>query len=77
MSLNWNQFEAKFEGRVNDRFEELAYILFCKRFNQSKGILRYKNQKAIENEPIEYDGKIIGFQANFLKNHWGKARRRL
>ena len=48
MSLNWNQFEAKFEGRVNEKFEELAYILFCKRFNQSKGILRYKNQKAIE-----------------------------
>ena len=47
MSLNWKQFEAKFEGRVNEKFEELAYILFCKRFNQSKGILRYKNQKAI------------------------------
>ena len=26
MSLNWKQFEAKFEGRVNEKFEELAYI---------------------------------------------------
>lgn len=74
MSLNWKQFEAKFEGRVNEKFEELAYILFCKRFNQSKGILRYKNQKAIENEPIEYDGKIIGFQAKFFEKPLGESK---
>ena len=77
MSLNWNQFEAKFEGSVNDKFEELSYILFCKRFNQSKGILRYKNQKAIENEPIEYEGKIIGYQAKFFEKTLGESKKEI
>lgn len=77
MSLNWDYFKAKFEKSVNDKFEELAYILFCKRFNQSKGILRYKNQKAIENEPIEYEGKIIGYQAKFFEKPLGECKREI
>ena len=77
MSLNWHHFEAKFEGRINEKFEELAYILFCKRFNQLNGILRYKNQKAIENDPIEYDGKIIGFQAKFFEKTLGESKKEI
>lgn len=40
-------------------------MLFCYEFNKPFGILRYKNQSAIETEPIGKDGETIGWQAKF------------
>ena len=40
-------------------------MLFCREFNQEKGIFRFRNQSAIETDPIEKDGQIIGWQAKF------------
>ena len=65
--LNWNNFKAKFNGKEQKSFEWLCYLLFCKEFNVTTGIFKYKNQVGIESEPIEYNGQIIGFQAKFYE----------
>lgn len=67
LEINWNIFKAKFNGKEQIAFENLSYLLFCAEFNQDTGIFRYKNQTGIETEPIEYEGKIIGFQAKFYE----------
>jgi len=65
--INWNNFKAKFNGKEQKSFEWLCYLLFCNEFNINTGIFRYKNQAGIETEPIEYDDKLIGFQAKFYE----------
>lgn len=67
LAINWNIFKAKFNGKEQKMFENLSYLLFCVEFNQDTGIFRYKNQAGIETEPIEHEGKIIGFQAKFYE----------
>jgi len=70
---NWNNFEAKFNENPQSNFEWLCYLLFCKEFKQDKGIFRYKNQSAIETNPVEIGDEVIGWQAKFyetpLSNH--------
>lgn len=63
--INWNNFKAKFNDKEQKTFEQLCYLLFCKETKQKFGIFRYKNQWGVEAEPIDYDGKMIGFQAKF------------
>jgi len=65
--INWGNFKAKFNGKEQASFEWLCYLLFCAEFNRPLGIFRYKNQTGIETEPIEYEGKLIGFQAKFYE----------
>lgn len=67
IEINWNNFRAKFNGKEQKSFETLCYLLFCDEFNQKTGIFRYKNQTGIETEPIEIDGKWIGFQSKFYE----------
>lgn len=62
---NWDIFKAKFSDNPQDNFEWFCYLLFCREFNKNKGIFRYKNQSAIETDPITKDGDIIGWQAKF------------
>jgi len=62
---NWNIFKAKFNENPQSNFEWFCYLLFCKEFKQDKGIFRYKNQSAIETEPITVGTEIIGWQAKF------------
>ncbi len=64
---NWNNFKAKFNGKEQESFQWLCYLLFCKEFNRNLGIFSYKNQWGLETEPIEADGKFIGFQAKFYE----------
>ena len=70
---NWEIFRAKFSENPQCNFEWLCYLLFCKKFNQPHGIFRYKNQSAIETNPIESGNEVIGWQAKFydtsLSNH--------
>lgn len=70
---NWNIFQAKFSENPQDTFEWFSYLLFCKEFNKPYGIFRYKNQSAIETNPIENQDEIIGWQAKFydvsISNH--------
>ncbi len=43
--------------------------------NINKGIFRYKNQVGIETEPVEHEGKLIGFQAKFYGTSVNKNKR--
>ena len=65
IKANWDIFRAKFSENHQGNFEWFCYVLFCKEFNQSHGIFRYKNQSAIETDPIQKDNEIIGWQAKF------------
>jgi len=62
---NWDIFKAKFSENPQNNFEWFCYLLFCIEFNQKYGIFRYKNQSAIETNPIEIEGQFIGWQAKF------------
>lgn len=70
---NWDIFKAKFSENPQATFEWLCYLLFCNEFKKDKGIFRYKNQSAIETNPIEKGNEVIGWQAKFydtsLSNH--------
>jgi adenylate kinase len=70
---NWEIFRAKFSENPQYNFEWFCYLLFCKEFNKPYGIFRYKNQSAIETNPIEAGNEVIGWQAKFydtsLSNH--------
>ncbi len=65
--LNWNTFKSKFNGYETFAFESLCYQIFCNEYNYPNGIFRYKNQAGIETEPIDHNGKQIGFQAKFFE----------
>lgn len=62
---NWDIFKAKFSDNPQDNFEWFCYLLFCREFNENKGIFRFKNQSAIETDPVAKEGEIIGWQAKF------------
>lgn len=62
---NWDIFRAKFSENPQENFEWLCYLLFCKEYGQEKGIFRYKNQSAIETNPLYVEDKVIGWQAKF------------
>lgn len=62
---NWNIFKAKFSENPQDNFEWFCYLLFCKEFDRPLGVFRYKNQSAIETDPISIEDQVIGWQAKF------------
>lgn len=70
---NWNIFKVKFSDNPQNNFEWFCYLLFCKEFDRPVGIFRYKNQSAIETNPIQKGAEIVGWQAKFyetaLSNH--------
>lgn len=70
---NWDVFKAKFSENPQNNFEWFCYLLFCKEFNMKYGIFRYKNQSAIETNPIEVNVDVVAWQAKFyetsLSNH--------
>ncbi|MBI3233868.1 MAG: hypothetical protein HYZ42_07465 [Bacteroidetes bacterium] len=74
--INWNTFEAKFNGKQQAAFERMSYALFCSMFNLQDGIFSYKNQIGIETEPIEINGKFIGFQAKYLESSTSLSARK-
>ena len=61
---NWEIFSSKFENK-EEIFEWFSYLLFCREFNLPKGWFGFKNQSAIEKEPIQVNDEFIGFQAKF------------
>ncbi|MDX8365239.1 AVAST type 4 anti-phage nuclease Avs4 [Cytobacillus sp. IB215665] len=64
---NWNVFKAKFSDNPQNNFEWFCYLLFCKEFNINYGIFRYKNQSAIETNPIEDNDDVVAWQAKFYE----------
>lgn len=65
IKADWNVFKEKFSANPQDGFEWMCYLLFCNEFGAKKGIFRYKNQSAIETDPIAVEGDKIGWQAKF------------
>lgn len=61
---DWDTFKVKFKNPQKS-FEWFCYLLFSKEFNKTFGIFRYKNQSAIETNPIKKGKEIIGWQAKF------------
>lgn len=70
---DWEIFSAKFSNDKESTFEWFSYLLFCREFNLPKGWFGFKNQSAIEKNPIQINEEVIGFQAKFysspLSNH--------
>lgn len=62
---NWDVFKVKFSGNPQYHFEWFCYLLFCMETNQLYGIFRYKNQSAIEAEPVDAGDDCLGFQSKF------------
>jgi len=62
---NWEIFKAKFSENPQNNFEWFCYLLFCKEFDKPFGIFRFKNQSAIETNPINKGNEVIGWQAKF------------
>ncbi|EPN9321303.1 hypothetical protein ACT4T3_002663 [Acinetobacter baumannii] len=62
---DWNIFKAKFSENPQNSFEWLVYSLCCQEFKLLTGILRFKNQRGIETELIQYNEEYIGWQAKF------------
>lgn len=62
---NWDEFKAKFSDNPQYHLEWFCYLLFCKENNQPHGIFRYKNQSAIETDPIDTINHCLGFQSKF------------
>lgn len=67
LDINWNNFKAKFNGKEQNTFEGLCYLLFCKEYNKPTGITGFVNQVGIEKNPIKANGKLVGFQAKFYE----------
>jgi hypothetical protein len=67
VDVNWDNFKAKFSGSKQAAFERFCYILFCKEFAKEIGIFRFRNHAGIETNPIENEGKVIGWQAKFYE----------
>jgi hypothetical protein len=62
--VNRNKWRFKItSGSPQGNFEWLCYLLFCKEFNKPFGIFRFKNQSAIETNPIEKNNEVIGHGA--------------
>ena len=62
---DWNIFKTNFSQNPQFHFEWFCYLLFCVETNRPYGVFQYKNQSAIEADPIDFDGDCLGFQAKF------------
>lgn len=71
---DWDKFKAKFSENPQKNFEWLCYSLFCKEFDKTKGIFRYKNQSGIETDPVKSGSEVIGHQAKFYEDTLGKHK---
>lgn len=63
---DWNIFKSKFTSNPQKYFEWFCYLLFCRQ-HHCKFIHRYKNQAAIETDPVEVNGILVGWQAKFYE----------
>lgn len=67
IKTDWDIFKAKFSTNPQDAFEWMCYLLFCNEFRVKTGIFRYKNQSAIETNPVSSSGVNVGWQAKFYE----------
>jgi hypothetical protein len=77
IKIDWKVFETKFNESTQVNFEWLCSILFCVEFNLSQGVSRYKNQPAVEVEPVKYDNEYVSFQAKYITIPISKYKEKL
>ena len=64
--VSWKIFAYKFDGRERETFQDLSYLLFCRKFNIENGLPRFYNQHYIETDPIRIsDSEVVGFQSKY------------
>lgn len=63
--VNWGIFSAKFNGREQEVFQWLSYLLFSLEHNRPLGASRYENHAGIETDPIKVGDDYVGWQAKF------------
>ncbi|MBU5617846.1 hypothetical protein KPY62_12240, partial [Psychrobacter sp. TAE2020] len=71
---DWDVFKAKFHSNPQDYFEWFSYLLFCREFDLEKGWHGYKDQPAVEKEPIERGEEVISFQAKFYQGELSQKK---
>lgn len=64
---NWDVFKSKFHKNPQGYFEWFSYLLYCREFDLEKGWHGYKDQPAVEKEPIKIGNEVISFQAKFYQ----------
>lgn len=64
---DWNVFACRFSGHEQVAFEQLCYLLFCKKHGYEMGISRYINNPGIETDPIAVNDEVIGWQAKYYQ----------
>ena len=67
-AVDWNVFAAKFSGREERQFEQLALLHFCHSLNQAQGVFRFVDQPNLETNPVVMGTEVIGFQAKYYKD---------
>ena len=67
IKIDWNVFKTKFSANPQNAFEWMCYLFFCNEYGAKTGIFRYKNQSAIETDPISVEGASVGWQAKFYE----------
>ncbi|SDX59734.1 AVAST type 4 anti-phage nuclease Avs4 [Nitrosomonas oligotropha] len=67
IKTDWNIFKEKFSANPQESFEWMCYLFFCNEYGAKTGIFRYKNQSAIETDPITVEEDKVGWQAKFYE----------
>lgn len=67
-AVDWKIFAARFSGREERQFEQLALLHFCQSFNQAQGVFRFVDQPNLETNPVVVGSEVIGFQAKYYKD---------
>lgn len=74
IKTDWNVFKTKFSSNPQDAFEWMCYLFFCNEYGAKTGIFRYKNQSAIETDPITVVEDCVGWQAKFYEHPLSKHK---
>lgn len=67
--LSWQIFEAKFPGKTQAAFQDLCLYVFCHLCGAKEGVFSYANHAGMETEDVLFQGKHIGFQAKYYRDH--------
>ena len=67
--VSWETFEAKFPEKAQTAFQGLCLYVFCHLCGAKEGVFSYANHAGMETEDVLFQGKYIGFQAKYYRDH--------
>lgn len=66
---DWMVFAAKFSDNQEWNFEWLCYLLVCREYNRPFGLFRFRDQAAVETDPIHtQEGECVVWQAKYYNS---------